>query len=63
MLNHDTKAGSIQITEMLQRLEGGSRDALNEVVPLVYDELRKLAKSHLRRETNAGPPASHGAGA
>jgi len=46
---------SVQITALLQRLEDGSSDALNDVVPLVYDELKKLARSHLRREANPGP--------
>jgi RNA polymerase sigma factor (TIGR02999 family) len=44
-----------QITTLLQRLESGDRDALDAVIPLVYDELKKLAKSHLRREGKAVP--------
>src|SRR5947209_9267328 len=43
----------MDITQMLQRLETGDRDAMEVVIPLVYDELRKLARAHLRRE--AGP--------
>jgi RNA polymerase sigma-70 factor (ECF subfamily) len=46
---------SMQITKLLRRLEGGERDALDLVIPLVYDELRKLARSHLRREGKAIP--------
>jgi len=45
----------MQITELLQRLHSGDQEALNAVVPLVYDELKKLARSHLRREGRAGP--------
>ncbi len=45
----------MQITKLLQRLEGGDRDAVHVVIPLVYDELKKLAKSHLRREVRAIP--------
>jgi RNA polymerase sigma factor (TIGR02999 family) len=45
----------MQITKLLQRLEGGDRDAVHVVIPLVYDELKKLAKSHLRREVRANP--------
>jgi RNA polymerase sigma-70 factor, ECF subfamily len=45
----------MQITKILRRLEDGERGALNVVIPLVYDELRKLARSHLRRETRAIP--------
>lgn len=38
------------MTELLQRLQAGDRDAMRSLIPLVYDELRKLAKSHLRHE-------------
>lgn len=44
-----------RITRMLQRLEAGDREAVDSVIPLVYDELKKLARSHLRREAGAGP--------
>jgi RNA polymerase sigma-70 factor (ECF subfamily) len=44
-----------QITTMLQSLQSGDRAALDTVIPLVYDELKKLARSHLRREVNAAP--------
>jgi RNA polymerase sigma factor (TIGR02999 family) len=44
----------MQITEFLQRLDS-DKQALNAVIPLVYDELKKLARSHLRRELQAGP--------
>src|SRR5258708_37063525 len=40
----------MQITRLLQRLEAGDRGAMHDVIPLVYDELKKLAGSHLRRE-------------
>ena len=40
----------MEVTTLLQRLKGGDRDAMNLVIPLVYDELKKLARSHLRRE-------------
>jgi RNA polymerase sigma-70 factor, ECF subfamily len=40
----------MQITRMLQRLESGDREALDEVIPMVYQELKKLAVGHLRRE-------------
>ena len=44
-----------EITVLLQRLEDGDRNVLHQVIPLVYDELKKLAKSHLRREVGAVP--------
>src|SRR6266403_1353653 len=45
----------MQITTLLQRLQSGDRVALDAVIPLVYEELKKLARAHLRRETNAAP--------
>lgn len=39
-----------QITVMLQALRGGDRKVLDELVPLVFDELRRLARSQLARE-------------
>lgn len=39
-----------QITELLQRVHAGDPDALQTVIPLVYDELKKLAAGHLKRE-------------
>jgi RNA polymerase sigma factor (TIGR02999 family) len=41
---------SPRITELLQRWQGGNRDALDELIPLVYDELRVIAARHLARE-------------
>ncbi len=45
----------MEITVLLQRLEAGDRGVIDVVIPLVYDELKKLARSHLRREAGAGP--------
>ena len=42
----------MEITQLLHRLQDGERDALDMIIPLVYDELKKLARSHLRRELN-----------
>lgn len=38
------------ITQLLQELRNGERQTLDEILPLVYDELRRLAKSYLSRE-------------
>src|SRR5436305_5556222 len=38
------------VTGLLVRWRTGDRDALDALTPLVYDELRRLAKSYLRRE-------------
>jgi RNA polymerase sigma-70 factor, ECF subfamily len=43
----------MDITKRLQRLEAGDREAMHEVMPLVYEELKKLARAHLRREGRA----------
>ena len=40
----------MEITVLLQRMRGGDQGALNLLIPLVYDELKKLARAHLRRE-------------
>lgn len=39
-----------EVTVLLRRASGGDRDALDELMPLVYDELRRVARSHLRGE-------------
>ncbi len=39
-----------QVTQLLQAWNLGDEVALNEVVPLVYEELRRLAHSYMRRE-------------
>jgi RNA polymerase sigma factor (TIGR02999 family) len=45
----------MELTELLQRVHAGERQALDTVIPLVYDELKKLAAAHLRRERAARP--------
>jgi RNA polymerase sigma factor (TIGR02999 family) len=44
---------AVQITELLQRVHAGDQQALHVVIPLVYEELKKLAAGHLRREGRA----------
>ena len=41
---------SPDVTELLIAWRKGNREAFECLVPLVYDELRKLARAHLRRE-------------
>jgi RNA polymerase sigma factor (TIGR02999 family) len=38
------------ITQLLERWSNGEERALDELMPLVYDELRRIAKIYLRRE-------------
>lgn len=40
------------ITQILQEYKNGQRESLDELLPFVYDELRRLAKSYLSRERN-----------
>src|ERR1700712_4949230 len=39
-----------EVTKLLAQWGQGDREALDQLTPLVYNELRKLAKSYLRRE-------------
>jgi RNA polymerase sigma factor (TIGR02999 family) len=41
---------SHQVTELLARWREGDSGALDSLLPLIYAELRKLARSYLRRE-------------
>jgi RNA polymerase sigma factor (TIGR02999 family) len=38
------------VTQMLLAWSGGDRDALDKLIPIVYDQLRRQAASYLRRE-------------
>ena len=38
------------ITQLLYELKNGEREVLSDLLPLVYDELRRLADNYLRRE-------------
>lgn len=39
-----------EVTELLQRCQGGDESALEQLLPLVYDELRSRAAGQLHRE-------------
>jgi RNA polymerase sigma factor (TIGR02999 family) len=38
------------VTDLLGRWQGGDREALQQLVPLLYHELRQVAHRHLRKE-------------
>jgi RNA polymerase sigma factor (TIGR02999 family) len=38
------------ITQILLEIKGGNQNALDELLPLVYDELRRLANGYLKNE-------------
>jgi RNA polymerase sigma-70 factor (ECF subfamily) len=44
----------MEITTLLQRLQTGDQGAMHVVIPLVYEELKKLARANLRREAKDG---------
>ena len=39
-----------RVADLLEIFEGGDRDALDRLLPLVYDELRRIAHRELQRE-------------
>jgi RNA polymerase sigma factor (TIGR02999 family) len=49
-MRNDGAVSHPQVSELLVRWRDGDHAALEQLVPLVYDELRRLARSHLRRE-------------
>jgi RNA polymerase sigma-70 factor (ECF subfamily) len=52
MKSQNKEPGAVrhEITAMLREWKGGNREALDELMPLVYDELHKQAARYLRRE-------------
>jgi hypothetical protein len=43
-------ASAPNVTQKLLTRRGGRQDALNELLPFVYDELRRLARHRLRQQ-------------
>jgi RNA polymerase sigma factor (TIGR02999 family) len=41
-----------EVTQLLQKWSGGDEKALDQLVPVVYKELRRLAHYHLEREAD-----------
>jgi RNA polymerase sigma-70 factor, ECF subfamily len=50
ILEDAMSAQTKQVTLFLSRAREGNQDAVNQLVPLLYAELRRLAASYLRRE-------------
>jgi len=44
------ETNSREVTFLLQRMEGGDNNAANELVAVLYQELRRMAGSYLRHE-------------
>jgi RNA polymerase sigma factor (TIGR02999 family) len=45
---------SSDVTQLLQQWRDGRRDALDRLIPLVYEELHVIAARHMSREWRAG---------
>jgi RNA polymerase sigma-70 factor (ECF subfamily) len=45
----------MHVTKLLRRFNDGDREVMDLVIPLVYQELKKLARARLRSEQNAPP--------
>jgi len=45
----------MHLTKLLHRLNDGDREVMDVVIPLVYEELKKLARARLRNELNVAP--------
>jgi RNA polymerase sigma factor (TIGR02999 family) len=46
----DESADRLLVTQLLQQWSNGNKQALDELMPVVYDQLRKLASNCLRAE-------------
>jgi RNA polymerase sigma factor (TIGR02999 family) len=44
-------AGSMEVTRLLQDWRQGDNNSLERMMPLVYEELRRIADRHMRRES------------
>ena len=49
----DSSSSSGQITKLLHRWSQGDNEALDSLIPLVYDDLRRLANYYLQQEAHA----------
>jgi len=45
-----TGSGDARVTKLLSDWSGGDRSALDQIIPLVHDELHRLARSYFRHE-------------
>jgi RNA polymerase sigma-70 factor (ECF subfamily) len=45
----------MHVTKLLRRFNEGDREVMDLVIPLVYQELKKLARARLRNEMNVAP--------
>ena len=50
MAQNEASGSPVQITRLLQEWQGGDRQALDRLIPLVYEELRVIASRHIAHE-------------
>ena len=50
----EDESSAVDITQLLQDWQRGDREALDRLMPLVYDELHLIASRHLARERASG---------
>ena len=49
-MDESTLGDSGEVTRLLGEIGRGQKQAVNDLLPLVYDELHRLARSYFRRE-------------
>src|SRR5437899_174237 len=50
-MDHAAQGGAaVDVSGLLRAWTGGDQGALNQLTPIVYDELRRLARRYMRRE-------------
>jgi RNA polymerase sigma factor (TIGR02999 family) len=49
----DTQDPTTQVTKLLVQMRNGDEDAVNQLMPLLYGELRALAQRHMSRERSS----------
>jgi RNA polymerase sigma factor (TIGR02999 family) len=47
---HGANSSSVEVSQLLRAWSDGDRSALDKLTPIVYEELRRLARCHLRGE-------------
>ena len=50
MTPEDFSGDASDVTRLLQRWGGGDQEALDSLMPVVYEELRRMARYYMRRE-------------
>jgi hypothetical protein len=54
-----TKPSPHEVTQLLQAWSDGNQEALDKLVPLVYEELHRLARHYMSGERPGHAPANY----